>query len=257
MQRVANPREVTPAVVEVVGRFRDQGHASVLFEVLLGPERWLMKVPRRGTGGVESASAREFVYSRFAERLGLPVVPVVPVAASAGTKHHLAGTDLYVERGVFTATPLLRLGPKVASWSEVTEADRAALAFWENATAIGTGDKIRLLRPRDFFHWSASPRSACPVVMLDYESLEAVWSIAVAGGLVADGLGVVEDTLAAVAGLSRSTLHRASDEALASLDDPQWNHVVAGADLFWPGELPDLRRVMRKRIEQTNLGLGV
>jgi|GEM_PF-3488396 len=255
---MANTQDLAPLPVEVRHRFREQGHASILFEVLIGSEPWLMKVPKRGTGGAESMSAREFIYCRFADRLGLPVVPIVPVTASPETNHQLSAIDLYAGQDVFTATPLLNLGRKVTYWSEISESHRAALVFWENATTVHEGDKIKPHAPRDFFHTSStSPHSPSSVMMLDYESRESVWDIASSREPVANDFGLVKGTGEATAGVPISVLRSAGDNALASLDDAQWDEVVAGADLFLRGLVPDLRRVMRKRVEQTISGLAL
>lgn len=251
-------RDTAPLVVEVRGRFREQGHASILFEVLIGSELWLMKVPKPGTGGAESMSAREFIYCRFAARLGLPVLPIVPVRASPETNAQLSAIGLYAERPVFTATPWLNLGQRVSCWSEISEAHRAGLVFWENATTVHEGDKIKPHAPRDFFHMqNTTSNSPSSVTMLDYESRENVWDIASSGEAVADDLGVVKGTVEATSGVSSSILQSAGDSALASLDDAQWGDVVAGAESFLRGPIPDLRRVMRKRIEQTISGLAL
>ena len=255
---MANKRDVAPLVVELGRRFREQGHASVLFEVLIRSEPWLMKAPKRGTGGAESMSAREFINCRFADRLGLPVVPIVPVMASPETNRQLSAMDLQAGQDVFTATPLLNLGRKVTSWSEISESHRAALVFWENAITVHEGDKIKPHAPRDFFHTpSTASYSPSSVVMLDYESRESVWDIASSGESVADDFGLVKGTGEAAAGVPISVLRSAGDNALASLDEAQWDDVVAGAELFLCGLVPDLRRVMRKRIEQTISALAL
>lgn len=93
--------------------------------------------------------------------------------------------------------------------------------------------------------------------MLDYESLGTVWSIAVAGGTVADEVGPVEHTDAAIAGLSAGSIRRAYEDAVATLDDEQWHHIVAGVDVFETADLSGLRRVMRKRVEQTWLAIAL
>lgn len=138
-----------PVPIEVIGRFGKQGQGAVLFSGRIGNERWVMKVPDPEKPVVaRSLSVRELIYGRFAERLGLPVAPLEVVKVTSGSRSLV---DIPTAQGVFTATLQLDLGGCVEAWAELHPRDRAALAFWENATAIGTGDKIRRKRPRDFF----------------------------------------------------------------------------------------------------------
>lgn len=241
---------VEPVVVNVVGRVTFQGgNAFVLYDVRLGDEAWVMKVPR-DVFGSESACAREWIYGRFAERLGLPVAELRQVVASHDTSHHMAE---HPEGPVHTATALLELNGSVESWSELDPVDIARLLFWENATTVWSGDKVRARAPRDMFRCRTSPH-AHGVVMLDYESLPTLWDAVLRAGEHKNA-GITDDTRQVAGMLSEQLLLQAAEEARDALSDEHWEYITAGVDRFYTGNLHALRAAMRQRLEDTWVAL--
>lgn len=223
--------------------FPSNGGASALFLVDCGGEDWLVKVARPGTDSGRSMYAREWIFNRLAERMGLPVPPMLPIEVSPIDLMNLPGAPNLgkLTRRVFPATPLLPLKGE-ASWADLSGTDVARLFLWDCATSTGDGDKLRRGRPRDFFYcdWPNAP-----YVMLDFEALPAVFEAATRGASCPSRTHL-PDYLPAQ---TKDAVTKARDDASGCFDAMTWQHIIDGSEHFCSGGLDLVRDQLAARVE--------
>lgn len=171
-------------------RRREESSGAVSFDVSIMGRPYVFNVPRRNTPGAESLCVREWLFSRLAREMGLPVLTTLAVEVearelslrTASGELHLPGRAVFPGTRQFgTRTPQ---GSHPVSWQCVEPIHRVLLWLWVCATSVSdaSGRLASMQGPGAFLPTEeADDEFGHGYVMLDCAGASDLWEQSLQG----------------------------------------------------------------------------